>query len=343
MLVLGIETSCDECSLALVEDGKRIISNRIATQIELHKPWYGVVPEIASRLHIQWIDGVREEALAEGGKTLKDIDAIAVTARPGLMGSLMVGLSYAKGLSWSLDVPFIGINHVEAHLYAPHLEYDIEYPYLGIIVSGGHTLICRVEAFDRMEVLGTTVDDACGEAFDKVAKFYDLGYPGGAAIDKLAQGGDDRAFAFPIPNLNKGGHEYDVSYSGLKTAVVNQLDQFRTPGAEATPENIAASFQKRAIDMLMKKVKAAVKNTGLTRVVAGGGVSANSRFRRELASLKGCRAYFPSLSLCGDNGAMIAGLGYHYLARGERSDLGESTFAKIQGYRNIKGAKGAKK
>jgi N6-L-threonylcarbamoyladenine synthase len=335
MIVLGIETSCDECSIALVEDGRRIISNEIATQIELHKPWYGVVPEIASRLHVQWIDGVREKALATAGLTLADVDGIAVTARPGLMGSLMVGLSYGKGLAWSLGKPMIGVNHVKAHLYAPHLEYDIEYPYLGVIVSGGHTMICRVEGFDEIEVLGTTVDDACGEAFDKVAKFYDLGYPGGVAIDKLAQSGDDRAFNFPLPNLHKGGHEYDVSYSGLKTAVINQLEQFRADGAEASVENIAASFQKRAVDMLIKKITLAVKNTGLKRIVAGGGVSANSRFRRSLSALPGTEAFFPSLTLCGDNGAMIAGLGYHYLERGESSPLNESTQARISGYRNI--------
>ena len=335
MIVLGIETSCDECSVALVEDGRKILSNEIATQIELHKPWYGVVPEIASRLHVQWIDGVREKALASAGMTMAEIDGIAVTARPGLMGSLMVGLSYGKGLAWSLDKPMVGVNHVEAHLYAPHLEYEIEYPYLGVIVSGGHTMICRVESFDRMEVLGTTVDDACGEAFDKVAKFYDLGYPGGVAIDRLARNGDDRAFNFPIPNLHKGGHEYDVSYSGLKTAVINQLEQFRTEGAEASVENIAASFQKRAVDMLMKKIALAVKNTGLTRIVAGGGVSANSRFREQLANLAGTKVYFPSLQLCGDNGAMIAGLGYHYLSRGDSSPLSETTRARITGYRNI--------
>jgi N6-L-threonylcarbamoyladenine synthase len=335
MIVLGIETSCDECSLALVEDGKRILSNEIATQIELHMPWYGVVPEIASRLHVQWIDGVREKALSAAGLTLNDVDALAVTAMPGLMGSLMVGLSYTKGLAWSLKKPFIGINHVEAHLYAPHLEYDISYPYLGVIVSGGHTMICRVENFNEITVMGTTVDDACGEAFDKVAKFYDLGYPGGVAIDKLAQKGDPKAFNFPIANLHKGGHEYDVSYSGLKTAVVNQLEQFRREGAEATHENIAASFQKRAIDMLMKKIKLAVKNTGLTQVVAGGGVSANSLFRKELTRMEGVDTYFPSLKLCGDNGAMIAGLGYHYLKQGQESTLQETTFSKIREYRNI--------
>ena len=335
MIVLGIETSCDECSLALVKDGKEILSNEIVTQIELHKPWYGVVPEIASRLHVQWIDGVREKALQSAGLTLDQVDGLAVTARPGLMGSLMVGLSYTKGLSWALNKPFIGVNHVEAHLYAPHLEYDIEYPYLGLIVSGGHTIICRVDGFNSMTVLGTTVDDACGEAFDKVAKFYDLGYPGGIAIDKLAQKGDPRSFNFPLPNLHKGGHEYDVSYSGLKTAVVNQLEQFRTEGAQSTPENIAASFQKRAIDMLMRKIKLALKNTGLTRIVSGGGVSANSRLRSELEGLRGVETFLPSLTLCGDNGAMIAGLGYHYLKRGEQSSLNETTFAKIKGYRNI--------
>ena len=188
----------------------------ILSQVDFHRPYYGVVPEIASRKHIEWILPVVAGRLAAGGVAAADIDAIAVTFRPGLIGSLLVGLSFAKGLAWSLGKPLIGVDHILAHLYAPHLEQDIDYPYLGLLVSGGHTIIARVQRHDRIEVLGTTIDDACGEAFDKVAKHYDMGFPGGVAIDKLSRSGDPRAFRFPKPSLHKGEAFYDVSYSGLK-------------------------------------------------------------------------------------------------------------------------------
>ncbi|MBB6479043.1 tRNA (adenosine(37)-N6)-threonylcarbamoyltransferase complex transferase subunit TsaD [Spirochaeta isovalerica] len=333
MLVLGIESSCDECSVAVVEDGKRILSNVIATQIDLHKPFNGVVPEIASRLHTEWIYPVVEESLAEAGVSVDQIDGIAVTNRPGLVGSLLVGLSFAKGLAWSLNIPFVGVDHIRAHLYAPHLEYEIEYPYIGLLVSGGHTIISKVSGFDDVEVLGTTIDDACGEAFDKVAKFYNFGYPGGVIIDKMSEKGDPKAFSFPKPNLHKGDHTYDVSYSGLKTAVINQLDQFHNEGYEKSPENIAASFQKTAIDILIKRLKKAVKNTGLTRVVAGGGVTANSYFRKAISSIYGIEAYYPSLKLCTDNGAMIAAIGYHYLKKGDVSDLTVNAMARVASFK----------
>ncbi|MDA3811222.1 MAG: tRNA (adenosine(37)-N6)-threonylcarbamoyltransferase complex transferase subunit TsaD [Spirochaetaceae bacterium] len=333
MLVLGIESSCDECSVAVVEDGKRILSNIIATQIDMHKPFNGVVPEIASRLHTEWIYPVVAESLAKAGIKKEDLHGVAVTNRPGLVGSLLVGLSFAKGFSWSLGIPFIGVDHIRAHLYAPHLEYDIEYPYLGVLVSGGHTLISKVNSFDDIEVMGTTIDDACGEAFDKVAKFYNFGYPGGVIIDQMAAKGNPKAFQFPKPNLHKGNHTYDVSYSGLKTAVINQLDQFHNKEFEKTPENIAASFQKTAIDILMKRLKKAITNTGLTRVVAGGGVSANSYFRSALSSLHGVDAYYPSLVLCTDNGAMIAAIGYHYLKKGEYSGLETNASARVASFR----------
>ncbi len=334
MNVLGIETSCDECSVAVVTDGKIIRSNIVATQVERHAPWNGVVPEIASRLHVEWIDEVTSRALSEAGVSLaKDIDAIAVTSRPGLIGSLLVGLSYAKGLAWSLSKPWIGIDHMMAHLYAPHLEYEIDYPYLGLIVSGGHTIICRVESMEDVKILGTTIDDACGEAFDKVAKFYNMGYPGGVILDKLAEKGDPTAFRFTEPRLHKGNHRYDVSYSGLKTAAVNQLEQFRTKGAENTLENIAASFRKAAIDMLVKRVKLAAGDTGINRVVAGGGVSANRYLRKSLMEDDSLETYFPSMELCTDNGAMIAALGYHRLMMGERSELNLNASARVSGFR----------
>ncbi len=333
MKILGIETSCDECAASVVEDGRHILSNVVATQIELHKPYNGVVPEIASRLHTEWIISVVRDSIDQAGLNPGDIDGIAVTSRPGLVGSLLVGLSFAKGLALSLGIPFIGVDHIRAHLYAPYLEQTIEYPYLGVLVSGGHTVISRVTEFDEMEVLGTTIDDACGEAFDKVAKFYDLGYPGGVAIDRLANKGDPSAFTFPNPSLHKGDHKYDVSYSGLKTAVVNQLDQFRNGDAEKSKENIAASFQKAAIDILMRRVRRALKDTGLTRVVAGGGVVANSLLRKELLELKGIETIIPSMSLCTDNGAMIAGIGFHYLERGLTSDYSINASARVQAFR----------
>ncbi len=333
MLVLGIESSCDECSAAVVEDGKRILSNRIATQIDIHKPYDGVVPEIASRTHTEWIKDVVEGAVSDSGAALTDIDGIAVTNRPGLIGSLMVGLSYAKGLAFASDIPFTGVDHILAHMYAAQLEYDIEYPFIGLIVSGGHTIISVVNDFDNIEVLGTTIDDACGEAYDKVAKYYGFGYPGGLIIDKLAQKGDADAFSFPDPSLHKGEHRYDVSYSGLKTAVINQLDQFHNAGYEKTPENIAASFQKAAIEMLAKRLFKAVGDTGITKIVAGGGVAANSYLRSLLSEKNNLNVYFPSMLLCTDNAAMVAGIGYHYLMRGDRAGLDLNAGSRVAGFK----------
>ncbi len=333
MIVLGIESSCDECAIAIVEDGKTILSNVIATQIELHKPYNGVVPEIASRLHTEWIMSVYQQAVEEAGIDPASIDGIAVTNRPGLVGSLLVGLSFAKGLAYTLGVPFIGIDHIRAHLYAPHIENDITYPYLGVLVSGGHTIIAKITDFDDVEVLGTTIDDAIGEAFDKVAKHYDLGYPGGVIIDKLAEDGDDRAFDFPNPVLNKGNHTYDVSYSGLKTAVINQLDKFWNGTAEKSPENIAASFQRAAISLLIRRVKLALRDTGLKQLVAGGGVAANSCLRSELRKLQDIDVYYPSMNLCTDNGAMIAGIGYQYLRNNEYSQLSTNASPRITAFK----------
>ncbi len=334
MIILGIETSCDECSIAIVRDGKEILSNIIATQIEEHIPYYGVVPEIASRLHTEWIVDVYNQALEEAGITPKELTAIAVTSEPGLVGSLMVGVCFAKGLAKALNIPLIGVNHIFAHLYAPSLEMDISYPFLGVLVSGGHSVISRVHGYRDVEVLGTTIDDAIGEAFDKVAKYYNFGYPGGPAIDKLAQHGDDMMFRFPMPSLHKGDHTYDVSYSGLKTAVINQLDFFRASGVDAEiadkPEHIAASFQRVAVQTMIRKIKKAVEDTGLTTLVAGGGVAANSRFRSELLSIPGIEARFPSLKLCTDNGAMIAGIGYYYLQDGLVADSSLQPSARVR-------------
>ena len=355
MKVLGIETSCDECSAAVVEDGEKILSNIIMTQIPFHARWNGVVPEIASRKHVEWIYAVTKGAIEKAELTAADIDAVSVTNRPGLLGSLLVGLSFAKAFSWARNIPYIAVDHMLAHLYAPKLgieekkagdrEQKIndkeedetekpEYPFLGLLVSGGHTIICRADDFDDITILGTTIDDAAGEAFDKVAKHYNFGYPGGAVIDKMSKEGDSGAFCFPMPSLHKGSHRCDVSYSGLKNAAVNQLDIFKkNKEIPHTKEDIAASFQKTAVDILLRALFNAVEDTGLTTVVAGGGVAANSYLRGRLSLNPGLRCVFPPLELCGDNAAMVAGIGYHYLARGEVSPLNETASARVNGFK----------
>ena len=333
MRVLGIESSCDECSAAVVEDGNRILSNVVATQIPYHAEYDGVVPEIASRMHTEWISRVVKQALGEAGLGSSEIDAVAATARPGLSGSLLVGFSFGKAFAWSLGLPFIAVDHMLAHLYAPQLETRIEYPFLGLLVSGGHSIVCRVDGFDDITVLGTTIDDAVGEAFDKVSKHYGFGYPGGAYIDALARSGNPNAFRFPLPNLHKGAHRCDVSYSGLKTAVINQLEQFRVGEAPTTNADLAASFQKTAVDILLRSLFRAAEDTGLRTVVAGGGVAANSYLRARLAERTDLRCLFPSLALCGDNGAMIAGVGYQFLKRGDRSPLDSTVSARVPAFK----------
>jgi len=341
MNVLGIETSCDETSAAVVKDGCKILSNVIATQIPFHAPWNGVVPEIASRKHIEWIYTVTKDAIEKANLKIEEIDAVAVTSRPGLLGSLLVGLSFAKAFSWARNIPYIAVDHMLAHLYAPMLVQNIdqspEYPFLGLLVSGGHTIICRADNFDDITVLGTTIDDAAGEAFDKVAKYYNFGYPGGLVIDKMARNGDNEAFRFPMPSLHKGDHRYDVSYSGIKNAVINQLDTFKKK-ENYTNDDIAASFQKTAIEILLRALFNAAEDTGLSTIVAGGGVAANSFLRERLTNSvcteqKKLRCLFPPLDLCGDNAAMIAGIGYQYLARGESSPMNIIAQARVSGFK----------
>jgi N6-L-threonylcarbamoyladenine synthase len=341
MKVLGIESSCDECAAAVVLDGREVLSNVVATQIPIHAIYDGVVPELASRMHTEWILGIAEKALADAGSKNGDVDGVAATAQPGLLGSLLVGLNFAKAFAWARDLPFIAVDHMLAHLYAPRLTIpgkageQAMYPFLGLLVSGGHSIICRVDDFDSITVLGTTIDDAVGEAFDKVSKHYGFGYPGGAVIDKLAKTGDSEAFHFPMPNLYKGEHRYDLSYSGLKTAVINQLEQFRRKPASKENEaaDIAASFQKTAVEILLRSLSRAVEDTGLTTVVIGGGVAANSYLRSRLAEREGLRCIFPPPEFCGDNGAMIAGLGCQYLTRGDRSPLTVTASARVKAFK----------
>jgi N6-L-threonylcarbamoyladenine synthase len=345
MKVLGIESSCDECAAAVVVDGREVLSNVVATQIPVHAAYNGVVPELASRMHTEWIAGVAGKALAAAGLESGDIDGVAATAQPGLLGSLLVGLNFAKAFAWAGGLPFIAVDHMLAHLYASRLavpgrtEEPAAYPFLGLLVSGGHSIICRADGFDSVTVLGTTIDDAVGEAFDKVSKHYGFGYPGGAAIDKLAKTGDCEAFRFPMPNLHKKNgiseHHCDLSYSGLKTAVINQREQFRVKPASGENEaaDIAASFQKTAVEILLRSLFRALEDTGLDTVVAGGGAAANSFLRSRLAERKDIRCIFPPPEFCGDNGAMIAGLGYQYLARGDRSPLGVTASARVKAFK----------
>ena len=338
MKVLGIESSCDETAAAIVEDGRTILSNVVATQIPFHKIYKGVVPEIASRKHAEWILPVVKQSLKEANLSLDEIDAVAATNRPGLMGSLLVGMTFGKTLAWANKKPFIAINHMLGHMYAAHLENDIPYPYLGLLVSGGHSIICTVQDFDDIEVLGTTVDDSVGEAFDKVSKFYGLGYPGGVIIDNLAKKGDPRAASFPVPRLDGDDHRYDMSFSGLKTAVIHQCDMFWNDGYEHSTENMCAAFQETACRTLTSRLFRAIDDTGLKTVVAGGGVAANSRLREMLRSRGDIKCIFPPLKLCGDNGAMIAGVAYHFLKRGDTAPLTTTASARIPQFkRGLKG------
>jgi N6-L-threonylcarbamoyladenine synthase len=302
--ILGIETSCDETAAAVVEDGRRIRSTVVSSQIDLHARFGGVVPEIASRAHVELINGVVDEALMEAGiLDVRELDAVAACHGPGLAGALLVGVSAAKALALSTGLPYVEVNHLEAHLYTAWLEEpDLEPPLAVLVVSGGHTLLVVMEGHGRYRVMGQTVDDAAGEAFDKVARFLGLGYPGGPAIDRLAAEGDPEAVGFPRPMLGEG---YDFSFSGLKTAVINHVRKH--PGVEVG--DVAASFQEAVVDVLTAKLVAAADEAKAPTLVLGGGVAANSRLRSRVAAAaaaSGRRALLPPSALCTDNGAMIA-------------------------------------
>jgi N6-L-threonylcarbamoyladenine synthase len=302
--ILGIETSCDETAAAVVEDGRRIRSSIVSSQVDLHAPYGGVVPELASRAHVELINPVVDEALMEAGiLDVRELDAVAACHGPGLAGALLVGVSAAKALALTTGLPYVQVNHLEAHLYAAWLEEpDLEPPLAVLVASGGHTLLVVMEGHGRYRVMGQTVDDAAGEAFDKVARFLGLGYPGGPVIDELAGKGDPDAIAFPRPMLGEG---YDFSFSGLKTAVIN----YARKHPDAEPNDIVASFQESVVDVLTTKLVAAADDAGARTLVLGGGVAANSRLRSRVAdaaAASGRRAFLPPPALCTDNGAMIA-------------------------------------
>ena len=316
MLILSLESSCDETAAAVVKDGRTVLSSIVASQISVHAEYGGVVPEIASRQHLEAVSVVVEEALREAGVGLSEIEGVAVTQGPGLAGALLVGIAAAKGLSFGRGIPLVGVNHIEGHLLAVFLERPVEFPFLALAVSGGHSHLYRVDGVGRYTTLGQTVDDAAGEAFDKVAKLIGLPYPGGVAIDRLAATGNPEAIKFPRPLLHDG--TFNFSFSGLKTAVLTHVN--RHPEAKGAGINdLAASFQEAVCDVLTKKTAAAVAATGIKRLVVAGGVACNSGLRRSMARFAdkaGVELSIPAPPLCADNAAMIAVPGDYYLSNG---------------------------
>ncbi|HED03913.1 MAG TPA: tRNA (adenosine(37)-N6)-threonylcarbamoyltransferase complex transferase subunit TsaD, partial [Candidatus Fraserbacteria bacterium] len=318
MYTLGIESSCDETAAAVLRGERELLSNVVYSQIKLHRPYGGVVPEVASRDHLQKLPGVIEQSLQQAQVSLRQIELIGVTYGPGLMGCLLVGLSYAKALAYGLKKPFIGVNHLEGHLFAHYLEHpEAPPPFIALLVSGGHTALIYVKTYGDYELLGQTRDDAAGEAFDKVGKLLGLPYPAGAEIDKLAREGNAQAVAFPRPMLASGNYQF--SFSGLKTALVLYL---RAHPKQELRADVAASFQEALIDVLVKKTLRAAQDKGVRQVVVVGGVAANSRLRRRLLQAgqqSEVAVSFPSPALCGDNAAMIAAAAYFNYRQGRRS------------------------
>jgi N6-L-threonylcarbamoyladenine synthase len=334
MRVLAIETSCDDTGAAVILDGRKILSNVVSSQVPIHQKYGGVVPELASRRHVESIVPIVKEALEMAELTLSEIDGIAVTQGPGLVGSLLVGLSFAKSIAFATGLPFIGVNHIEAHLSAIFLEEKSpRFPFIGLVVSGGHTSLFRVDGFGKYRRLGQTRDDAAGEAFDKVAKLLGLGYPGGPIIDELSKTGNPKAIRFPRASLGKDS--FDFSFSGLKTAVVNYVKAHPEPPggySEDLIKDIVSSFQEAVVEVLVKKTVQAAQHQGLKRIVLSGGVAANQRLRQkikeELFEQK-LKVYIPSPSFCTDNAAMVGVVGYEYLKRGIRADLSLNAFSNL--------------
>jgi N6-L-threonylcarbamoyladenine synthase len=327
--ILGIESSCDETAAAVVADGRTILSSVVASQVDVHRPYGGVVPELASRQHIQAVSPVVSRALADARLKPADLDAVAVTRGPGLIGSLLVGFCFAKSYAWALGLPWVGINHLEAHIHSVFLGSDPPpFPFVVLMVSGGHTCLYHVTAPTVMEMLGQTRDDAAGEAFDKVAKMLDLGYPGGVVIDQLAPQGDRAAIAFPRPFLDRGG--FDFSFSGLKTAVLRHL-QTHPDRSEQAVAHIVASFQEAVVDVLVNKALEAARAMDCHHLALVGGVAANRRLRERLqtdAAAAGTAVHIPPVPLCGDNAAMVAAVGYHYLSAGHGALPDDDVFSR---------------
>ncbi len=338
MDILAIESSCDETAAAVIRDGREIISSVVATQIEEHKLYGGVVPEIASRRHCESIVGVVGEALEKAGMTAEETDAIAVTFAPGLIGALLVGVNFAKGLAFSLDKPLIPVHHIRGHIAANYLAHpELAPPYICLVASGGHSHIVRVNSYTEFETVGRTVDDAAGEAFDKAARVMGFPYPGGVHIDAAAKNGDPNKYALPHP---KTANPYDFSFSGLKTAVINLVHNTRQKGGDIDRDSLAASFQYTVSDILTSKLIAAAEEYGYNKIALAGGVAANSGLRsmlEERAAKKGMTLYIPPLSLCGDNAAMIGCQAYYEYLAGVRAGTALNAAATMK-LDNLNGA-----
>lgn len=329
MNILAVESSCDETAVAIVKDGRQILTDCIASQVELHRIYGGVVPEIASRKHIEAIYGLADQALMDAGLTRADIDAVAVTYAPGLIGAVLVGVNFAKAVSLALNVPLIPVHHIRGHIAANYLAYpDLEPPFLCLVVSGGHTMIVDVQDYTKMEILGTTLDDAAGECFDKVARVLGMPYPGGAALDKCASLGDETKYSLPLskPGLNP----YDMSFSGLKTATLNLIHHADQVGETLDVNSLCAAFCATVSQTLVPRVIRAMEQTGYKKLAVAGGVAANSRIRSDIisdAEKLGAEVYLPPLKLCGDNAAMIGAQGYYEYLAGNVSGMELNAYA----------------
>ena len=329
MKILAIESSCDETAVSVVEDGRTVLSNCVASQIEMHTIYGGVVPEIASRKHVEAITALTDQALADAGITKKDVDAIAVTYAPGLIGAVLVGVNFAKGAAMSLGLPLVPVHHVRGHIAANYITHpDLEPPFVCLCVSGGTTAIVNVKSYTEMEIMGGTRDDAAGECFDKVARVLGIGYPGGGPMDRLAKEGNDSRYDLPRAHVN--GAELDMSFSGLKTASLNLIHNAQQKGEELNLPDFSASFGRAVSESLVPRVIAAAEQTGYGKIAVAGGVAANSRIRGDLQKAcgeKGIKLYLPELKYCGDNGAMIGCQGYYEYLAGKRADLDLNAYA----------------
>ena len=329
MNILAIESSCDETAVAVVADGRKVLTDCIASQVDLHRIYGGVVPEIASRKHIEAIYGLADQALEKAGLTRADIDAVAVTYAPGLIGAVLVGVNFAKAAALALNKPLIPVHHIRGHIAANYLAYpELEPPFLCLVVSGGHTMIIDVEDYTQMRILGTTLDDAAGECFDKVGRVLGMPYPGGAALDKAAQQGNDSKYVLPC--AKPGANPYDMSFSGLKTATLNLIHHAEQVGEELDIPSLCAAFSATVSDTLVPRVVRAMEETGYRKIAVAGGVAANSRIRRDIlaaAQKLGAEVFMPPLSLCGDNAAMIGAQGYYEFLAGNTADMRLNAYA----------------
>ena len=329
MNILSVESSCDETAVAIVRDGREVLTDCIASQVDLHRLYGGVVPEIASRKHIEAIYGLADQALLNTGLTRDDIDAVAVTYAPGLIGAVLVGVNFAKAAALAMDKPLIPVHHIRGHIAANYLAYpDLEPPFLCLVVSGGHTMIVNVLDYTEMEILGTSLDDAAGECFDKVARVLGMPYPGGAALDKMAQTGNEHTYS--LPRSKPGENPYNMSFSGLKTAALNLIHHAEQVGEEINIPDLCAAFSAAVSDTLVPRVEQAIRETGYRKIAVAGGVAANSRIRRDIlaaAEKLGASVYMPPLKLCGDNGAMIGAQAYYEYLAGNIADMSLNAYA----------------